>query len=173
MLTPKPISRESIPRALAKAERYRLLNEPMQADSICRDVLAVEPESQGALACLILSLTDMFAGGEAKIDDARPIVQRLTSEFERLYYAGVIQERWALALLHTGYEAAGVYRWFASAMTCYEQANPLAPEGNDDAVLRWNACARLVERHQLDVATSADASDGADLESLDDDVPMR
>jgi hypothetical protein len=31
----KPISIASIPRALEKAERYRLLNEPEQAESIC------------------------------------------------------------------------------------------------------------------------------------------
>jgi len=38
----KPLSKNAIPAALAKAERYRLLNEPMQAASICEDVLRVE-----------------------------------------------------------------------------------------------------------------------------------
>src|SRR6266496_5947017 len=34
-LTLKPISRAAIPRALERAERYRLLSEPEQAESIC------------------------------------------------------------------------------------------------------------------------------------------
>ena len=41
----KRISQAALPAALAKAERYRLLNEPEQAESICRDVLAVEPKN--------------------------------------------------------------------------------------------------------------------------------
>ena len=44
--TLKPISPEAIPEALQKAERYRLLNEPAQAESLCQDVLAVEPNNQ-------------------------------------------------------------------------------------------------------------------------------
>ena len=31
----KTLSPEAVPRALAKAERYRLLNEPGEAESIC------------------------------------------------------------------------------------------------------------------------------------------
>jgi len=42
----KTLSPESVPRALAKAERYRLLNEPVEAESICLDVLAVDPQSR-------------------------------------------------------------------------------------------------------------------------------
>ncbi len=56
----KPISKEAIPQALAKATRYRLLNEPAQAESICRDVLAADPENQEAVYALILALTDRF-----------------------------------------------------------------------------------------------------------------
>ena len=38
-----------MPAALEKALRYRLLNEPVEAESICRDVLEVDPDNQAAL----------------------------------------------------------------------------------------------------------------------------
>jgi hypothetical protein len=44
----KPLSREAIPAALEKAYRYRLLNEPLEAESICRDILEADPENQEA-----------------------------------------------------------------------------------------------------------------------------
>ena len=56
----KTIARDGIPHALEKAERYRLLNDPAQAESICRDVLAVDADNQDALRALILALTDQF-----------------------------------------------------------------------------------------------------------------
>src|SRR5262249_34686502 len=58
----KPISREGIPQAIAKVERYRYLNEPGEAESICRDILAVEPDHQVGLRLLGLSITDQFSG---------------------------------------------------------------------------------------------------------------
>ena len=48
----KPISKEAIPSALAKAERYRLLNEPRLAESICRDVLRTDAGNQQGLVIL-------------------------------------------------------------------------------------------------------------------------
>ena len=54
----KKISSDGIPHAMEKAERYRLLNDPAQAESICLDVLVVDSDNQDALRCLILSLTD-------------------------------------------------------------------------------------------------------------------
>ena len=56
----KPISKDSIDAVLEKAVRYRLLNEPSSADSICRDVLDIDPQNQQALVGLILALTDQF-----------------------------------------------------------------------------------------------------------------
>jgi hypothetical protein len=32
-------------------------------------------------------------------------------------------------------------------MRCYEEAEGQRPAGNPEAILRWNACARLIERH--------------------------
>ncbi len=46
----KPISSAGIDEAISKAELYRYLNEPGEAESICRDILALDPEHQTALA---------------------------------------------------------------------------------------------------------------------------
>ena len=59
----KQISTSGIPEAIAKAELYRSLNEPEEAESICRDILAIEPQHQLALRLLGLALTDQFSGG--------------------------------------------------------------------------------------------------------------
>src|SRR5439155_18206392 len=90
----KPISREAVPLALEKAERYRLLNEPAQAESICRDVLAVDPQNQQALVTLLLALTDQFCSGWPEcFDEAQAVVPKLQGEYQRLYYSGIIWER--------------------------------------------------------------------------------
>ena len=57
----KPIHREAVPAALEKAKHYRLLNAPADAESICLDILEIDPDHQEALVVLILSLTDQFA----------------------------------------------------------------------------------------------------------------
>ena len=64
----KPLSKSAVPAALAKAERYRLLNEPMQAASICEDVLRVDPDNAPARVALILALSDEFGGAEQALD---------------------------------------------------------------------------------------------------------
>ena len=145
----KPISREAIPEALAKVERYRLLNEPWHAESICQDVLRIDPENQHALVMLLLSLTDQFGKGITAAP-AREILARLQGEYERAYYAGIIAERWAESLLRQGSPGAGfaAYQSLREAMEQYEQAEALRPAGNDDALLRWNTCARILMRNR-------------------------
>ena len=99
----KPISRDAIPLALEKAERYRLLNEPAQAESICLDVLAVDPENQRVLVLLILALTDQFQTGPTDcFRQAEALVPRLHGEYERSYYSGIIFERRGYARAVTG-----------------------------------------------------------------------
>jgi hypothetical protein len=144
----KPISPEAVPVALAKAERYRLLNEPWQAESICRDILRIEPKHDQALVMLLLALTDQFGKGVSAVQ-AREILARLEGEYERAYYAGIICERWADALLRKGSPGVGftAYETLHEAMFHYEQAERLRPEGNDDALLRWNTCARILMRN--------------------------
>jgi hypothetical protein len=145
----KPISRDAIPEALSKAERYRLLNEPWQAESICRDVLEIDPGNQQALQMLLLSLTDQFGKGVSAAR-AREVLPKIHSEYERAYYAGIVSERWAESLLRQGAPGAGfvAYESLRDAMGHYELAETLRPHGNDDALLRWNTCARLLMRNR-------------------------
>ena len=147
----KPLSKEALTAALAKAERYRLLNESEMAESICEDVLATEPGNRQALVTMILSVTDQFRnhGVGEHTARARALIPLLTDGYERLYYAGIICERRARAHLAHGIAGGGpiAHDWFADAMDLFEQSMAVRPPGNDDAVLRWNACARTLNRH--------------------------
>ena len=149
----KPLSStESAAAALAKAERYRLLNEPLEAESICLDVLAVEPDNQEALRTMLLAITDQFdeEGLAGSVARAQDVLLRLTDEYEREYYAGIIYERRAKAQLRRGGRRVGfvAYDWLRDAMRRYEAAEALRPPGNDDAILRWNACVRVLRQHR-------------------------
>jgi len=148
----KPLSREALPTALEKATRYRLLNEPAEAESICLDVLRTDPDNQAALVILLLALTDRFSKGYGVSEtQAQQLLPRLRSEYERVYYAGIILERKAKAQLQHGGPGAGfnAYELIREAMTCFERAEKIRPAGNDDALLRWNTCARIITRNQL------------------------
>jgi hypothetical protein len=148
----KPISHEGIDLALKKAERYRLLNEPAEAESICLDVLAIDPDNQPALVTLLLALSDQFRTGQTEcVTLAKDVLPKLKGEYERLYYAGIIWERQGLALATKGGPRSGptAHAWLRRAMEYYEKAEPLRPPGNDDAILRWNTCVRLCQRYQL------------------------
>src|SRR5947209_5970680 len=149
--TYKSISRDAIPAALEKAERYRLLNEPVQAESICHDVLAVDPNNQEALLTLLLSLTDQFPADPECFPEANALVPKLRGVYEQLYYRGLIYERrgHAAALQNHPGSATAAYEWLREAMSFFEQAEPLRPQGNDEAILRWNSCLRLIERYHL------------------------
>lgn len=144
----KPISAAGIAEALERAERYRLLNEPPLAESICLDVLEVEPENQRAIVTLLLALTDQFGHGVAA-GKARELLPRLKGDYEQRYYAGIIWERSAHAQLRKGAPNASftAYEAFLQAMDCYERAIPMHPAGNYDAILRWNTCARILMRN--------------------------
>lgn len=144
----KPISTAGVAVALQRAERYRLLNEPSLAESICLDVLRVEPENQRALVTLLLAITDQFGHGMPAVK-ARELLPRLKSEYEQRYFEGIICERSAHAQLRKGAPTAAfsAYENLIRAMHCYEEAIELRPQGNDDAILRWNTCARILMRN--------------------------
>jgi hypothetical protein len=144
----KPISVESIPEALARVERYRLLNEPSQAESICLDILTTAPAHQQALIALLLARTDQF-GGEMTVAKAREILPQIKGDYERAYYAGIISERSAHAHLRQGGPGSASFAFHAlrEAMAHFERAENLRPPGNDDAILRWNTCARVIMRN--------------------------
>jgi hypothetical protein len=149
----EPISHESIPRALEKAERYRLLNEPFFAESICLDVLAIEPGQPRALTTLVLALTDQFGVAEGdRVKRAGEAIAKLGSEYERTYYTGIVAERRAVARLERGGFGAGAAAWrhIRQAIDAYAKAHAIQPDAsNDDAVLRRNTCVRLIELHGL------------------------
>jgi len=149
----KSLEPDSIAAALKKVERYRLLNEPAEAESICLDVLRVAPGNQQALVMLLLALTDQFDRGSATgVNQAREILPALTSEYERAYYAGIICERRAKALVNQALpgSASVAYESLRDAMMHYERAESIHPPHDDSAVLRWNTCARLIMRsHHL------------------------
>jgi len=155
----KPIHRDTIQRALEKAERYRLLNEPFEAESICLDILALEPSHTQALSCLVLALTDQFSHHPGRVvERARALLSRFMGEYEREYYGGIISERFGKRKLREGHLGAKAmaYGCLKEAMAAYERAERLAPNGNDDAVLRFNACVRMIERHGLDALVAED-----------------
>src|SRR5438309_12030072 len=99
----KTISQAGIPEAIAKAELYRSLNEPEEAESICRDILAAEPEHQLALRMLGLSITDQFSGDATdRYGEVETLFQGLVERYERLYYTGLLYERRAKAQMRAG-----------------------------------------------------------------------
>jgi len=146
----KPLSTTAIPDALDKAVRYRLLNEPMEAESICLDILEVDPDNGNALITLLLALTDQFrTRAGAAVKEALAVVARFEGEYSRAYYEGIIWERRASALHDRGGPGSAflAYDRLRRALDCYEKAIELRPEGNEDAILRWNTCVRVLGRH--------------------------
>ncbi|HEV2022121.1 MAG TPA: hypothetical protein VGQ94_06290 [Terriglobales bacterium] len=142
----RTISKSAIPEALSKVQLYRNLNEPEESESICHDILAVDPENQTALRLLGLSITDQFTGHASDRDvEVEGIFQKLTDPFERAYCAGLLYERRAKAQLRTGRPPQSLVPWFEKAMKCFEDAEKIAPAGNDDAILRWNRCVRILQ----------------------------
>jgi hypothetical protein len=145
----KALSPEAVPRALAKAERYRLLNEPAEAESICRDALDADPDNQDAIVTLLLALTEQFDDdATVTVNEARHCAERIRSDYDRAYFTGIVWERRARARLKRGMPDCGprAYEWLREAMSYFEQAEAVRPPGNDDALLRWNTCARLIMR---------------------------
>lgn len=148
----KPLSQEAIPAALEKAERYRLLNEPAEAESICLDVLRTDPQNQTALITLLLAVTDRFGKGYGVSDtQAKELLSRVKGDYERSYYTGILAERRAKAKLAQGTPGSRHYAYdgFRDAMAWFEKAEAVRPPGNDDALLRWNTCARIIEKNRL------------------------
>jgi hypothetical protein len=148
----KKISPDAIPRAIQKAERYRLLNQSWATESICLDILEVDSANQPVLVMLLLALTDQF-GGEpgALVRRAQTVLERITDPYQRAYYAGIISERLGHAQLAHGamHAEALAHESLQAAMKAFERAEALRQPGNDDAILRWNTCARAMAQRPL------------------------
>jgi hypothetical protein len=145
----KTLSHDAIPAAMERVERYRLLNEPRGAASICRDVLAIEPDHNAAQLNLILSLTDQFPENLNGFKEARDSAAALSDEYNREYYSGIVRERRAYAQLgRSAGSGSVVYEQLRDAMEFYERAEEVRPTGNDDTILRWNTCVRVIMDHE-------------------------
>ncbi len=146
----KPMSKAAVPAALAKAEHYRLLNDPRQAESICLDVLLVDPDDQKALVVLVLALSDQLERRkDAGVRQAREYLARVRDVYQRTYFDGLLCERRAYTVFATQQPAAAgaAYGWFRQAMDRYAEAERMRPPDNDDAILRWNSVVRMLRRH--------------------------
>lgn len=148
MIELKPLSHDAVERALEKANRYRLLNEPGAAESIYLDILSVEPDNQEALKNIVLAMSDRFgkdyAVGDTHIND---YLAKIDDPYQKAYYTGIVYERRAKATLAKG--GLQTYELFTTAMEWFEKAEAIRPSGNDDAILRWNGCARIINQNDL------------------------
>ena len=149
----KSLHEEAVPAAIEKAKHYRLLNEPGAAESICLDILQIEPDNQTALVTLVLAMSDRF-GKDYAISDSRiqDYLSRIKDDYERTYYTGIIYERRAKTALSRGTPGSEstAYDLFRQAMDWFEKAEAIRPDGNDDVILRWNGCARIIMRNKLE-----------------------
>jgi hypothetical protein len=153
MFNLRRLHEEAIPAALEKAKHYRLLNEPGNAESICLDILEIQSDNQQALVTLLLAMTDRmtkdYAIGDAQI---KGILERLSDDYERAYYTGIVAERRAKVELNKGTELGrhAAYDLLHKAMEWFEKAEAIRPHGNDDSILRWNTCARIIQNNNLE-----------------------
>jgi hypothetical protein len=148
----KTLSKDAIPAALERAKHYRLLNEPGAAQSICLDILQIDPENQDALITLVLAMSDRF-GKDYAISDSqiKDYLAQIKDEYERNYYTGIVYEKRGKASLNNKVPGAdsAAYEFFVQAMKWFEKAEAVRPKGNDDAILRWNGCARIIMNNNL------------------------
>lgn len=147
----KKINANAIGPAIEKAEHYRLLNQPEQAESICLDILAIDDDHTRALVILVLSIADQFSQNTSSpgMDKAKQYIARMNDPYQAAYYTGILHERRARAQLGRGMSGAFAYEELRIAMDWFQKAEATRPPGNDEAILRWNACARTIQRENL------------------------
>lgn len=151
MIELKTLTKQAIPSALEMAGHYRLIGEPDEAESICQDILSVDPDNQDALITRILSLTDRFTenGMSDAFEEARKTVNRLSDQYCKSYYSGIIFERRAKHHYNSGSPGSGrvAFGWYVKALYAFNDALSSCDPNNQDAVLRWNSCARFINSH--------------------------
>jgi len=159
----KTISKSGIAEAIAKAELYRYLNEPEEAESICRDILTADPNHALGLRTLGLTITDQFTGQSTdRYAEVETIFQSLKDPYERHYYTGLLCERRVKAQLRAGRAPHTLLPLLERALQCFGEAERIHPPGNDDAILRWNRCVRLLQSQpdfESEEVASFDAQD--------------
>ena len=165
----KRLRPDGIAAAIEKADKYRELNQPDEAESICRDVLAIDAAHQLGLRTLGLALTDRFAANTgARFAEAKAVFARLTDPYERAFYTGLAYERQAKAQLAVHLPIGAVRTLLDHALAHFDEAERLRPTGTDDPILRWNSCVRLLE------SLGATGEQDSGIEDSDPDfVPSR
>ena len=144
--TLKTIAKSGIDGALFKAQLYRYLNEPEESESICQDILAADPDNQAALRLLGLAITDQFRGTALdRYAEAGTVFQHLSDPYKKEYYLGILWERRAKAQSRAGRPSHVWVPLFEEAMRHFEAAEKIKPSDNEEAVLRWNRCVRLLQ----------------------------
>jgi hypothetical protein len=164
MIELKKLNQEAVQASLERARQYRLLNEPFEAESICLDVLAATPGHQEALNILLLALTDKFgeSGLEPAFNEAKKVIAQLDTSHCKAYFTGLIYERRAKFHLRQGGPNSGTvaHAWFTKAMDAYEEALKTCDPDNQDAVLRFNSCARIINTNP---AVKPDDNSGGEM----------
>jgi hypothetical protein len=124
------IHNDSIELALDKARQYRSLLEPEIAESICLDILHIDPENQQALVVYILALSDQLhhAGKKTQVQAIEEAVQKLQSRYQQHYYTGLLHERRARFMLTQSMARVFAYDYFIEALQFYEKAEKIRPE---------------------------------------------
>jgi tetratricopeptide (TPR) repeat protein len=141
----------AVSSALEKAQQYRSLLEPEIAESICLDILKIDPDNQQALVTYILALTDQLSQSQSQsqIKAAQRAIDKLLSDYQRFYYAGLLNERRARVMTKQTMSHSFAYDYFYEALKAYKKAEAIRPENNDEAILRWNSCIRTIEKEKL------------------------
>ena len=142
----KTIATSGIDGALFKAQLYRYLNEPEESESICQDILAADPDNQAALRLFGLAITDQFRGlATDRYVEVEAIFKRLNDPYKKEYYLGILCERRAKAQSRAGRPSTVWVPLYENAMKHFEAAESIKPTDNEEAVLRWNRCVRLLQ----------------------------
>ncbi len=140
----KRLADKNLEKAISLAKHYRDLNQPEEAESICRDVLEVAPENVEALRTLGLALTDRFPTSWMTIfEEACGVFKKLPSDYERAYYVGIAWERYAKAQLESG-RAHNAIHAFEEALAKFEEASTFAPKDDPAPILHYNRCVRAL-----------------------------
>jgi hypothetical protein len=124
----KRLSPGSVQGAMARVERYRLLNEPAEAESICCDILEIEPENEQVLIAMVLCLSDQIAEDPGAAVRALAVAGQLHENYDRAYYSGIVWERKAEASFHgKGYVAKEtVHDWIVRAAEVLRRGRAVA-----------------------------------------------
>lgn len=159
----KPLAARNLSAAVTLAKHYRDLNQPEEAESICRDILTVAPDNDDALRTLGLALTDRFPIAYMTLfDEACAIFGRLASEYERMYYTGIAWERYAKAQLEAGRVQNAIHA-FEEALGRFESSDKLGSPDDPASVLHFNRCVRALTTHP-DIVRVSLAPQGPDYE---------